>query len=145
MVAHFSSTDPDYANADSAPLTFTIAQAPLTITANDRSKTYGDALALGSTAFTTGAGQLVSGDSVTGVMLSSDGAAADAPVAGSPYAIVPSGAAGRTPCRSRPLALLCRPNQRLRLAAQNLRYQPVVQVQPDLHFGHHQRHPAPLL
>jgi hypothetical protein len=94
VVAHFSSTDPDYASGDSTPLTFTIAQAPLTITANDRSKTYGDALALSSTAFTTGAGQLVSGDSVSGVTLASDGAAATAPVSGSPYAIVASSAAG---------------------------------------------------
>ncbi len=65
---------------------------PLTITANDRSKTYGHALALGSSAFATAG--LLPGDSVTSVTLSSTGAAAAADVSGSPYAIVPSAALG---------------------------------------------------
>ncbi len=44
------------------------------------------------TEFTTDG--LVNGDSVSGVTLTSDGAAATAPVSGSPYAIVASDAAG---------------------------------------------------
>ena len=64
----------------------------LTITANDQSKTYGDALSLGSSAFTTAG--LLPGDSVASVTLSSAGAAAAAAVSGSPYAIVPSAASG---------------------------------------------------
>ena len=64
----------------------------LTVTADDRSKTYGDALALGDSAFT--AAGLQTGDSVTSVTLSSTGAKAAAAVSGSPYAIVPSAADG---------------------------------------------------
>ena len=70
-----------------------VPDAPsLTITANDRSKTYGHPLALGDSAFTTVG--LRPGDSVTSVMLASTGAAAPATVGGSPYAIVPSAASG---------------------------------------------------
>ena len=73
---------------------FTIVpDAPsLAITANDRSKTYGHALALGDSEFT--AVGLRPGDSVTSVTLSSRGAAATSAVGGSPYAIVPSAASG---------------------------------------------------
>jgi hypothetical protein len=70
-----------------------VPDAPtLTITANDRSKTYGHALALDDSAFTTTA--LQPGDSVTSVTLSSAGAAATAAVGGSPYAIRASAATG---------------------------------------------------
>ena len=64
----------------------------LTITANDRNKTYGRALALGDTAFSSVG--LRPGDSVTAVTLSSRGTAAAAAVSGSPYAIEPSTAVG---------------------------------------------------
>jgi hypothetical protein len=64
----------------------------LMISANDRSKTYGRALALGDTAFTSVG--LQPGDSVTSVTLSSAGSAATAAVSGSPYPIEPSAAAG---------------------------------------------------
>jgi hypothetical protein len=67
-------------------------QASLMITANDQSKTYGDALSLGGGAFTTAG--LLPGDSVSSVTLTSAGAAASASVSGSPYAIVPSAASG---------------------------------------------------
>ena len=70
----------------------TVSAAPLTITASAQSKNYGTALALGTTAFTTGT--LYNGDTVSGVTLTSSGAAATATVAGSPYTIVPSAAAG---------------------------------------------------
>ncbi len=78
----------------SRDVAFTVVpDAPtLTITASDRSKTYGHALVLGDSAFTTAG--LRPGDSVTSVTLASAGAPAAAAVSGSPYAIVPS-AAGR--------------------------------------------------
>ncbi len=64
----------------------------LTITANNRSKTYGDTVTFAGTEFT--AVGLVGSDSVTSVTLTSAGAAASATVAGSPYSIVPSAAIG---------------------------------------------------
>lgn len=53
--------------------TSTISPAPLTITADDRSKVYGDGLPLGTTAFTVGTGQLQNGETVTGAGLTSLG------------------------------------------------------------------------
>ena len=70
----------------------TITAAPLTITASAQSKTYGTTLSLGTTAFTTST--LYGSDTVTGVTLTSPGAAATATVAGSPYTITPSAATG---------------------------------------------------
>ena len=70
--------------------TFSIAKAAVTITAKDRFKFYGETLDLGTTAFT--ATGLVSSDTVTGVTLTSDGAAASAPIG--IYDIVPSNAVG---------------------------------------------------
>jgi MBG domain (YGX type)/Domain of unknown function (DUF4214) len=66
--------------------------ALLTVTAIDASKTYGDAKTFAGTEFTTAG--LVIGDSVTGVTLTSAGAAATATVDDSPYAIVASDATG---------------------------------------------------
>jgi hypothetical protein len=72
----------------------TVSKAALTVTANNQSKSYGQILTLGTTAFTpTG---LVNGDTVGSVTLTSPGAAAAATVAGSPYSIVPSAATGGT-------------------------------------------------
>ena len=70
----------------------TVTPAPLTITANDASKTYGQTLAFAGTAFTTSG--LVNTDSVASVTLTSSGAAATATVAGSPYTIIASAATG---------------------------------------------------
>ncbi len=70
----------------------TINQAALTITANNRSKTYGHTTSFAGTEFT--AAGLQNGDTVTGVTLTSSGAAANATVSGSAYAIVPSAAVG---------------------------------------------------
>ena len=70
----------------------TVNPAPLTITADNTSKTYGQTLSFAGTEFTTTG--LVNSDSVTSVTLNSAGAAPTAGVAGSPYAIVPSSAAG---------------------------------------------------
>ncbi len=74
------------------PGVLTIDPKALTITANDRSKTYGTTVTFVGTEFTTVG--LVNGDSVSSVTLTSAGAAASATVAGSPYAIVASAATG---------------------------------------------------
>src|SRR5439155_15301228 len=70
----------------------TVNEAPLTVTAKDASKTYGQTLSLAGTGFTTSG--LLNSDTVTTVTLTSAGAAATATVAGSPYGIVPSAAVG---------------------------------------------------
>lgn len=70
-----------------------VNKAALTITANDQSKTYGDALALGGTGYTVG-GTLYGTDRVTGVTLASLGADALANVIGAPYSITASNALG---------------------------------------------------
>ncbi len=70
----------------------TVNPAPLSITAANATKTYGQLFALASTEFTTSA--LYNGDTVTSVSLSSLGAAASAAVGGSPYSIIPSAALG---------------------------------------------------
>ncbi len=70
----------------------TIIPAPMTVTANDASKTYGQTTVLPTTAFTSTG--LVNGDTVTAVTEVSPGTVATAPVAGSPYVITPSGATG---------------------------------------------------
>src|SRR5690606_22713266 len=62
----------------------------LTVTANNRSKTYGETLALGTTEFTTSG--LVNSDAVTSVTLNSAGAAASADV--NTYDILASNAQG---------------------------------------------------
>ncbi len=72
----------------------TVNQKSLTITADDRNKTYGDTLALGHTAFSTPVGGLVNGDTVASVTLTSAGAAEIAVVQAGGYPIVASGATG---------------------------------------------------
>src|SRR5260370_29240683 len=74
--------------------TLTVSARPLTITANDQSKTYGDAKDLGTSLFTTGVGQLVNSDTIASVTLSSAGTAVTA--AKGSYDITPS-AAGASP------------------------------------------------
>jgi filamentous hemagglutinin family protein len=71
-----------------------ITPAPLTVRANDAAKTYGETLALSPSAFTQAG--LVNGETIGRVSLASAGTAATAGVAGNPYAIVPSDAAGGT-------------------------------------------------
>jgi len=70
----------------------TVTPAPLTVTANDAAKTFGQTTVLPTTAFTSAG--LVNGDTVTAVTQTSPGTVATAPVAGSPYVITPSGATG---------------------------------------------------
>src|SRR5205814_9969384 len=69
--------------ATSNAATLTVNPAPLTITANNQSKTYGTAFTFTGTEFTTGAGQLKNGDTVTSATFTSSGAAATATVSGS--------------------------------------------------------------
>jgi type II secretory pathway component PulC len=70
----------------------TVNKAALTVTANAQSKTYGQTLNLGTTAFTTTV--LSNSDNVNSVTLTSPGAAATATVAGSPYTITASAPVG---------------------------------------------------
>jgi hypothetical protein len=77
-----------------ASVGLTVNPKGLDITANNRIKTYGDTVTFIGTEFTTGTGQLVNGNTVTSVTLTSTGAVATATVAGSPYAIVASAAVG---------------------------------------------------
>ncbi len=72
----------------------TVTPLTLTIKANDRSKTYGQALSFAGTEFAITSGSLLSGDSIQSVTLSSLGTAAGAGVAGSPYTITAGNAAG---------------------------------------------------
>src|SRR5207244_12105621 len=72
----------------------TVNAIALDSTTKKQSHTLRDALPISGSEFTAGAGQLVTGDSVTSVTLSSAGAAATATVGGSPYTIVPSAAVG---------------------------------------------------
>lgn len=67
-----------------------ITPAPLTITANDATKVFGDTLVLGTSAFTSVG--LVAGETIGGVTLTSPGTVATASVDGNPYAITPSDA-----------------------------------------------------
>ena len=74
------------------PGQLTVNTAALTITADSSTKTYGQTVTFDGTEFSTAG--LVNGDTVSSVSLSSPGAAATAGVAGSPYAITASNAAG---------------------------------------------------
>ena len=74
--------------------TLTVNKAPLGITANSRSKTYGQNITFAGTEFTpTG---LQNAETIGTVTLTSGGAISNAPVSGSPYSIVPSAATGGT-------------------------------------------------
>jgi subtilisin-like proprotein convertase family protein len=88
----FTPTDATGLLAVSTNVTINVLQAPLSITANSSSKTYGSVVTFTGTEFTTSG--LVNGNTVTSVSLASAGAAATASVSGSPYNIVPSAAVG---------------------------------------------------
>ncbi len=81
-----------FAQAASNATSLTINPATLTITANNQSKTYGQAANLGTTAFTESGLVTVNGDSVSGVTLSSPGAVGSATVG--TYALSASNATG---------------------------------------------------
>ena len=84
----------NYTVNSTAITTANITPAPLTITANDAAKTYGQTVTLAPTAFTTT--PLVAGETVGTVTEVSPGTVATAAVVGSPYAITPSAATGGT-------------------------------------------------
>jgi hypothetical protein len=81
-----------YPAAASVIQSFAVSKAGLTITANSASKTYGTALAFAGSEFMPSG--LINGDAVSGVTLTSSGAAVAAGVAGSPYSIVAGAATG---------------------------------------------------
>jgi hypothetical protein len=70
----------------------TVSSVALTITANSRTKPYGQTVTFSGTEFTTSG--LQNSDTVSSVTLTSSGAAAAATVTGSPYSIVPTAAVG---------------------------------------------------
>jgi hypothetical protein len=72
--------------------TLTVNPVALTITANSRTKTYGETVSFAGTEFASSG--LVNGDTIASVTLNSAGAVATAGVGASPYNIVPSAAAG---------------------------------------------------
>ena len=83
----------NYAITYPAGGTLVVTKLPLSITANNTNKTYGQKVTFAGTEFTTGA--MVSGDSVTSVTLNSAGAATNANVIDAPYyPIVPTNAIG---------------------------------------------------
>ncbi|MCU7376186.1 YDG domain-containing protein [Paucibacter sp. O1-1] len=84
----------NYAVNSTALTTANITPAPLTITANDATKRYGETVTLAATAFTNT--PLVGGETVGSVTEVSAGTIAGAVVAGSPYPIIPSDARGGT-------------------------------------------------
>ncbi len=85
--------DPNYA-ITYVGANLTVTAAPLTVTANNQTKTYGNTFAFAGTEFTSTG--LQNGETIGSVTLTSAGSAAAANVAGSPYAIVASAAAGGT-------------------------------------------------
>jgi len=71
-----------------------VTPAVLTITASNQAKTYGAAVALGTTAFGETGLVTANGDSIAGVTLTSTGTASDRDRRGRPYAITASNAQG---------------------------------------------------
>jgi hypothetical protein len=90
LSAMFIPTDSADYNTVTTGTTLTVTPAPLTITANDATKTVGTAQTFSSAAFT--ATGLANGDTVTGVTETSPGAPPSA--ASGTYAIFPSAATG---------------------------------------------------
>ena len=72
--------------------TLTVNAAPLSITASNLSKTYGQTLTFAGTEFF--ANGLLNSDTATHATLTSSGAISSAPLSGSPYSIVPSAVTG---------------------------------------------------
>ena len=73
-------------------VTINVLKAPLGVTANNQSKTYGQNFTFAGTEFVPSG--LVNGDTVTSVLLASAGAVSNAPVSGSPYAVTITNALG---------------------------------------------------
>ncbi len=90
-VAFTPSDTSTYTNVTTNVL-ITVQEAPLTVTASNLFKTYGQTLSFAGTEFS--AGGLVNGDTATSATISSPGAVPTASVAGSPYVITINNAAG---------------------------------------------------
>jgi uncharacterized protein YkwD len=90
----FTPTDTVHYPTATKTVSLNVLQAPLTVTANHQSKTYGQAMTFAGTEFTTAG--LQNAETVGTVTFTSTGAAPTATVAGSPYSIVPSAASGGT-------------------------------------------------
>lgn len=88
-----SGTDTNY-SLTFVPGSLVINPAPLTVTANNRSKTYGDTMTFAGTEFTTSG--LQNGQTATSASFTTSGAAATAANSGSPYTITPSALTGGT-------------------------------------------------
>jgi hypothetical protein len=98
VIYSYPGTNGTLTPATDTSTTLTITKAPVTVTATNQTKTYGQTVTFGagSTAFTvTG---LQNGQTMNTVTLavSGSGGVSNAPVAGSPYTITPSAAAGGT-------------------------------------------------
>ncbi|HEV2394893.1 MAG TPA: MBG domain-containing protein [Verrucomicrobiae bacterium] len=91
LTATFTPSDPAQTTA-SKQVTINVLKAPLTVTANDASKTYGQTFTFAGTEFTTTG--LVNGNTMTSATLSTAGAAPTASVAESPYSIIINNAVG---------------------------------------------------
>ncbi len=88
----YTPTDTANYNTASGTVNVTVGTKALTITASAQSKTYGNTLSLGTTAFSVGSG-LVGSESVTAVTLTANGGTEATDSAGS-YTITPSAATG---------------------------------------------------
>jgi hypothetical protein len=91
ITAVFTATG-SFSNSTSPALNQVVNAKPLTITATNQSKVYGNVMTPAGTEFT--ATGLIGTDAVTSVTLSSPGYVQAATVAGSPYVITPSAAVG---------------------------------------------------
>ncbi len=91
LTATFTPSSPSYAPA-SFQVPITVLQAPLSVTATNQTKTYGQTFSFAGTEFA--ANGLVNGDIVTGASLATAGSISNAPVSGSPYAITINSALG---------------------------------------------------
>jgi autotransporter-associated beta strand protein len=74
----------------------TVSAVPLSVTANNQSKTYGQNVAFGSGSGAFTSMGLSNSETIGSVTLSCGGGVSNAPVSGSPYAITPSAATGGT-------------------------------------------------
>ncbi|MGP8022018.1 MAG: MBG domain-containing protein, partial [Limisphaerales bacterium] len=88
----FAPSDPTTYISVTTNVTINVQMAPLSITASNLSKTYGQNFSFAGTEFTTSG--LTNGDTVTSASLASAGAISNAPVSGSPYAITITNALG---------------------------------------------------
>ena len=88
----FKPTDTNSYSSVTNTVSINVLKVPLTITASNTNKVYGQTVTFAGTEF-TGSG-LVNSDTVTSVTLNSAGTGSTAAASGSPYSIVPSAAAG---------------------------------------------------